>query len=113
MLYNYLTPTNKEYTMSSDSQYVKSTKEGYHWNLYTHMPQGRPGYAVAVEGKVEMHNGGAIRSFETVIFQDRQIRHDIPGRMTTKSRNAALQALWDKMQEAGLIDKAETLKPVA
>ncbi len=99
--------------MSSDSQYVKSTKEGYHWNIYTYKPQGRPGYAMAVEGKVEHHNDGSIRSFETVIFQDRQIRENIDGRMTAKNRNAALQRLWDKMQEAKLIDKDETLTPVA
>lgn len=98
--------------MSSDSQYVKSTKGGYHWNLYTYKPQGHPGYAIAVEGEVEMHNDGTIHSFATVIFQDRQIRHDIQGRMTVKSRNAALQALWDKMQGADLIDKDEVLKPV-
>lgn len=96
----------------SDSQYIKSTTPGKHWNMYTYKPQGRPGYAMAVEGEVEEHSRG-ISSFTTVIFQDRQIREDIPGRMTVKSRNAALQALWDKMQEAGLIDKAETLKPVA
>ena len=99
--------------MSRDNQYVKSTKEGYHWYIYTYKPPGRPGYAAAVEGKVEHSDDGSVRLFKTVVFQDRQIRHDIPGRMTVKSRNAALQALWDKMQEAGLIDKAETLKPVA
>ncbi len=97
----------------SDNQYIKSTKPGYHWNFYTHKPQGRPGYAMAVEGKVEVREGGRISSFETVIFQDRQVRRDIAGRMTTKNRNAALQALWDKMQADGLIDKGETLKTVA
>lgn len=99
--------------MMSDNQYVKSTKPGYHWSMYTHKPQGRPGYAFAVEGKLGSHNGGSITSFETVLFQDRTVREDIPGRMTVKSRNAALQRLWDKMQDAGLIDEGETLKPVA
>lgn len=99
--------------MSSDSQYVKSTTPGKHWNLYTHKPQGRPGYAYAVEGEVEFHNGGRVSSFSTVLFQDRTVREDIPGRMTVKSRNAGLQRLWDRMQEAGLIAEGETLKPVA
>ncbi|BBA65163.1 predicted ORF [Xanthomonas phage XacN1] len=99
--------------MSSDSQYIPSTQEGYHWNLYTHKPDGRPGYAMAVEGKVERREDGSVRSFETIIFQDRQVRQNIPGRMTVKNRNNGLCALFDTLVEKGYIDKRESLKTVS
>jgi hypothetical protein len=93
----------------SDRQYVKSATPGKHWDIYTYKPQGRPGYAYAVEGEVSDDG----RSFSYILHQARSIREDIPGRMTTKSRNVGLQRLWDRMQEAGLIAEGETLKPVA
>lgn len=99
--------------MSSDSQYVKSTKEGYHWNLYTYKPQGRPGYAMAVEGVLENVEGGAFQSFTYVMFKNRQVMVPVVGRMTVKNRNAALYALWCKMHEDKLIADTEELKPVA
>jgi hypothetical protein len=94
--------------MSDGKQYIKSTKPGYHWNVYTYKPQGRPGYAVAVEGQLD-NVGTGIQSFTTVVFQDRQLRIDIMGRMTKNSRNAALQRLWDTMQEQKLVADGEKL----
>ena len=94
----------------SDNQYIPSTKPGYHWNVYTYKPQGRPGYAVAVEG--ELDTSSPFQSFTTVIFQDRQIRVDIPGRFTVKNRNQALRGLFDKLAEAKYIDPREYLANV-
>ncbi|QDJ96216.1 hypothetical protein Xoosp13_29 [Xanthomonas phage Xoo-sp13] len=95
----------------SDSQYVKSTAENKHWNLYTYKPQGRPGYAFACEGELE-NVDSKFQSFTFEMFSNRTVKEDIPGRMTVKARNAALQSLFTKMQEAGLIAEGETLKPV-
>lgn len=93
----------------SDTQYIPSTKPGYTWSIYTHKPDGRPGYAYAQEGKVERREDGSVSSFETVIFQDRTARVDIPGRFTVKNRNNALRALFDKLAEAKCIDPSEYL----
>jgi hypothetical protein len=97
--------------MSDGSQYIKSTKPGYHWSVYTYKPQGRPGYAIAVEG--ELDTTSPYQGFTTVIFQDRQLRIDIMGRMTKNSRNAALQRLWDTMQEQKLVADGEQLALIA
>lgn len=95
----------------SDSQFVKSSAPDKHWNLYTYKPQGRPGYAFACEGTLKDVDS-KFQSFEYEMYANRNVREDIPGRMTVKSRNAALQSLFTKMQEAGLIAEGETLNPV-
>lgn len=96
----------------SDTQYIPSTKPGYYWSLYTYKPQRGPGYAFAQEGKCEHDENGNVRSFETVIFEDRTARVDIPGRMTVKSRNQALRALFDKLSDAGCVKPDEYLQNV-
>lgn len=97
----------------SDSQYIESTTPGKHWNVYTYKPQGRPGYAMAVEGEYKPAGDGCMfDSFSYVMFEARQIRIDIIGRMTTKSRNAALVRLLDTMVEGKLVPPGTELKTV-
>lgn len=97
----------------SDNQYIQSTKPGYHWNLYTYKPEGRPGYAFAQEGKVERDETGRVKSFETIIPDDRTERVNISGRMTVKARNQALKALFDKLADAECVAPDEYLKTVS
>lgn len=77
----------------ADNIIFKSTKPGYHWKVYTHKPEGRPGYAMAQEGKLEMGDDGRVRGFVVELFTDRNVRQNIDGRFTAKNRDAAVTAL--------------------
>jgi hypothetical protein len=96
--------------MSDDTKYIESTTDGYYWRLYTYKPQGRPAYAFATEGKVGFRDNGTVESFETVMFQDRTARVDIPGRLTEKARTAGMKALYEKLVAEGNVSPDAELK---
>lgn len=87
--------------MSDTNLYFPSTVPGKHWHVYTYKPDGRPGYATAVEGKYSVHEGHA--SFEVTYPTDRILRVDIAGRMTQKAKLNAVNAAVNTLKERGLI----------
>ncbi len=96
----------------NDTQYIPSTTPGMTWSIATYKPQGRPGYAVASEGVREEGIDGGFSSFTVRMFQDRVKREPVEGRMTVKSRNAALVRLFNRLREEKMIPEDATLRAV-
>ncbi len=91
--------------MSTDNDYIyiESTTPGLTWRLYTHKPQGREPYALAIEGKLGLH------SFQVVYALSgsggsRQVKLPLDGkRLTAKTKATALADLQSKLRESGFI----------
>lgn len=83
------------------TQYLRSSTPGKTWSFYAYKPQGRPAYVAATEGVLSDEHG--FTSFQTILFQDRTIRQEIPTRMTDKAKNLAAYKLYQLMRAEGLL----------
>lgn len=90
------------------TMYLPSTREGYHWQVSCDKMQGRPGYALAIEGKLGFREDGSPSSFQYELYgSTRSHRVPVNGRMTKGNMFGATQAMIDTMAAGGLIPREE------
>ena len=83
--------------------YIPATTAGKTWRVETHKPQGRPAYATAGEGELEINNDWVIFKCQMVFDKPAYTRVPIEGPATAKKKAAAIAQLIQQLKDAGQV----------
>ena len=88
------------------ARFIPSSRSGKTWSVSFFKPQGRPGYASAIEGEYEPYDGGHTFRFALFSAETRSFKKTVDGVCTAKKKAAAVEALIASLKEQGLLADA-------